>query len=350
MMWMIRIHATTATSASAAGRPARTSLRFLRTFQQPQQQQIPCCNSSAVLADQLNRRHCYHTPATAVLRRSIADIQRRDIHQRRNLSSSRTSSTESDHGDEGDNDDNKRKAATTTTANDNGNVVVYESPFGALVTKLRVVSLMTGVFGSIGLPLAATFLSSTAVTTPTTGFVALCLTFGTGTIATTLAIQYVFGPYVYSIERIPIRKCHYKKNKTSTMSQNTHDTDTSEIDETTTTTTKYETENTTNTAPNNVDDTCVTGPHFLYLAKSKSIFIRPVETVFDANADDVQKYTGFTLPLCNFTAKGRPLYMHTEYLRLDDQLYSRMQQIENDGSSKKKYKTPPKGNPDDDFL
>jgi hypothetical protein len=204
-------------------------------------------------------------------------------------------------------------------------------------------SLMTGIFGSIGLPLATT-MSSTI--TPSTGFVALCVSFGTGTIATTLAMQYVFGPYVYSIERIPIRKCHYKKKTQTTTSQNINDTDS--VDEATTATTTEETENTNKTAPSSVDDTtCITtGPH-LYMAKSKSIFLRQVETVFDANADDVQKYTGFMLPLCNFTAKGRPLYMHTEYLR-DDKLYTRMQMIENDNN--KKYKTPPKENPDDDFL
>jgi hypothetical protein len=250
--------------------------------------------------------------------------------------------------DDGDNhNDSQRNTATTTASSENGNIVVYESPFGTLVTKLRVVSLMTGVFGSIGLPLATAMSSSI---TPSTGFVALCVTFGTGTIGTTLAIQYVFGPYVYSIERIPIRKCHYKKKETTAACQPNNDgTSTNGA----LTNGKEAPENCTNTAPSNsVDDaTCIStttaGPqHYLYMAKSKSIFIRPVETVFDAH-NDVQKYTGFTLPLCNFTAKGRPLYMHTEYLR-DDKLYSRMLAIENDG--KTKYKAPPKENPDDDFL
>lgn len=76
--------------------------------------------------------------------------------------------------------------------------VVYESPYGGLVSRLRTISLLTAVAGSVGLPVVVALKG----TTPTAGFLALCLSFGTGTLASTAAIHYVFSPYVFFIERM----------------------------------------------------------------------------------------------------------------------------------------------------
>jgi hypothetical protein len=81
---------------------------------------------------------------------------------------------------------------------DDDAVVVYESPFGSMVTRLRTVTLMTAVAGTLGLPAVVLFKG----TTPTAGFLALCLSFATTSLSTTAAIHYVFSPYVFSIERM----------------------------------------------------------------------------------------------------------------------------------------------------
>jgi hypothetical protein len=76
--------------------------------------------------------------------------------------------------------------------------VVYESPFGSMVTRLRTVTLLTAVAGTLGLPAVVLFKG----TVPTAGFLALCASFATTSLSTTAAIHYVFSPYVFSIERI----------------------------------------------------------------------------------------------------------------------------------------------------
>lgn len=118
--------------------------------------------------------------------------------------------------------------ANNDNDNDDAGAVVYESPFGNLVSRLRYVSLMTALAGSLGLPVVVALKG----TTPTGGFLALCLSFGTGTLASTgtfykkhvftqnsasvsrhvslleisliqaAAIHYVFKPYVFYIERM----------------------------------------------------------------------------------------------------------------------------------------------------
>lgn len=50
----------------------------------------------------------------------------------------------------------------------------------------------------------------------------------------------------------------------------------------------------------------------LLKAVSRSLFLTSVETVFDPETD-VVPYKGFH-PLCNFIAKGTPLYVHPEYV------------------------------------
>jgi hypothetical protein len=67
-----------------------------------------------------------------------------------------------------------------------------------MVTRLRTVTLMTAVAGTLGLPAVVLFKG----TTPTAGFLALCLSFATTSLSTTAAIHYVFSPYVFSIERM----------------------------------------------------------------------------------------------------------------------------------------------------
>lgn len=76
--------------------------------------------------------------------------------------------------------------------------MVYESPFGGLVKRLRIVTLFSTFAGTVGLPLVLWIKGTTA----TGGFLALCLSFCTGTIGSTAAIHWVFSPYIFTIERM----------------------------------------------------------------------------------------------------------------------------------------------------
>ena len=93
--------------------------------------------------------------------------------------------------------------------------LIYESPLGHLVTRLRAVSLTTGLCGGLGVPLllAAKGSSTAALASfdPSAGLLAIAMAFGTATVGSTVAVHYVFHPYAYSIERIPVRVCAYKQ-------------------------------------------------------------------------------------------------------------------------------------------
>jgi hypothetical protein len=170
---------------------------------------------------------------------------------------------------------------------------VYESPLGNLVTRLRTVSLATGICGTLGLPLV---LAIKGGDTPSSGLLAFGLAFVTGSLGSTAAIHFVFSPYVYTIERIPVRLCLYKeKLKQEKVEQQLRGDIPNEI----------ENDSLHPQSPSSRKD-------FLFKATSRSLFLTQVDTVFDPESD-VTVYKGFR-PLCNFVAKGRPLYVHPEYL------------------------------------
>lgn len=197
------------------------------------------------------------------------------------------------------------------------NETVYHSPLGHVVTRLRGVSLATGLIGSIGLPL---IVAAKGGDLPSTGLLAVGMTFVAGTMGSTAAIHFVFSPYVYTIERIPIRLCLYKKKKEAELKENGVDISEEQL--------AAMVSDKTNQRP------------MLYKAVSKTLFLTRIETVFDP-ACDVTPYQGLR-PMCNFTAKGRPLYVHPEYV-YDTKLRETMQ-LGAETEAK-----PMKDNPDD-FL
>ena len=93
---------------------------------------------------------------------------------------------------------NTRHVNNHTEHEEEDSVVVYESPFAGMVNRLRAITLLTALAGSVGLPVVVALKG----TVPSAGFVALCLSFGTGSLASTAAIHYVFSPYVFYIERM----------------------------------------------------------------------------------------------------------------------------------------------------
>jgi hypothetical protein len=171
---------------------------------------------------------------------------------------------------------------------------VYESPLSAAVTRLRTVSVVTGVIGSVGLPM---FVAMKGGDLPSTGMLAIAMTFVAGSLGSTAAIYFVFSPYVYSIERIPIRKCNYKikgveEGEEATSGETPQEPAVVELEE--------KTENQTEKKD------------VLLKAITRSLFLRQTEIVFDP-LTDVVPYKGYR-PLCNFIAKGVPLYVHPEYV------------------------------------
>lgn len=184
--------------------------------------------------------------------------------------------------------------------------LVYESPLSNVVSRLRTVSLTTGAVGSIGLPVV---LAVKGGDVPSAGFLGLAMAFVTGTLGSTAAIHFVFSPYVYSIERIPIRQCHYEKEE--------------EIEET---------ESLLETSE---------PKEFLLKAKSRGLFLNEIETVFDP-CQDVARYQGLR-PLCNVTVKKSVnLYVHPEFL-YDAEMRRQM-------NLDAKPDQRPKENPDDEFI
>jgi hypothetical protein len=180
--------------------------------------------------------------------------------------------------------------------------IVYESPLGNLVRRLRTVSLATGICGTLGLPLVVAIKGGDL---PSTGLLAFGMAFLTGSLGSTAAIHFVFSPYVFTIERIPVRVCHFNKGKVGDQ-EGADESAASEA----------------NAAPDENDDTIqqdqalstsTSAPKdYLYKATSRSLFLTRIETVFNPETD-VTEYKGFK-PLCNFVAKGRPLYVHPEYV------------------------------------
>lgn len=153
--------------------------------------------------------------------------------------------------------------------------LVYESPLGSVVAKLRTVSLMTAIIGSTGVPCMIAIKGAV----PELGMLAVAMTFVAGSIGSTAAIHFVFSPYVYRIESIPVRQCSYQPKQERWVEMG------SDI-------------------PAAIPGKKVT----LLKAWTRSLFLRSNDIVFDPEID-VEPYSGLR-PLCNFRAKGLPLYVH----------------------------------------
>jgi hypothetical protein len=188
--------------------------------------------------------------------------------------------------------------------------VLYESPMGGIVTRLRAVSVLSAFTGSVGLP---AFCAIRGIPDVEVGILAFGMTFVAGSMVSTAAIHFVFSPYVYKIEKIPVRKCHHRKEAEDA---------TDEI---------------TSMAPNEIKEA-----DCLLKAVSRSLFLTSVETVFDPEKD-VVPYKGFH-PLCNFVAKGKQLYVHPEYVH-NATLRKQLRLVD----PNHRMEEPKKENPDDFF-
>ena len=199
-----------------------------------------------------------------------------------------------------------RNNNSNSNNSNNNEILLYESPLSHIVTRLRAVSLLSAVTGSVGLPLFCA-LKGIGGDAPT-GILAFGMMFVAGSCASTAAIHFVFSPYVYSIHQIPIRQCHSIKT-------DDNDDDDDSVSFKTTANMSAEAYS-KNTSPTTKD--------VLLKAVSRSLLLTRVETVFDPRTDTIP-YKGLR-PLCNFVVtkehaggtqqqqQRRPFYVHPEYV------------------------------------
>lgn len=162
--------------------------------------------------------------------------------------------------------------------------LLYQGPFADLALRLKVVSVTSAALGIVGIPLLITLHTGDV---PPIGQLAVGGSAMLGAVGSTVAMSFVFSPYISTLERIPVRKCHA----------------TNETDETTTSSL--------------VNDEDRAGQEWLLKATTRNIAAIKVETVFDPKTD-VEPYSGIR-PFCNFVAKGVPMYVHPELI-MDDEL------------------------------
>ena len=192
---------------------------------------------------------------------------------------------------------------------------VYQSPFGSTVLRLRILSLVSGVAGVVGLPVAMAVKQSHGDVT-SLGFWIICATFGLGTMTTTAAVSHIFRPYVYQIQR-RLKHHHNKNNGNPSLLQEDENKTPEEKQEVTTTTT-------TRTMSPIATSPSTTSP-YLYIATTRSLFLWKQEHVFDPETQ-LQGYTGFLHPLCNLVVVGHSPPLSSEPLQQPSQQSSQEQQ------------------------
>jgi len=129
-----------------------------------------------------------------------------------------------------------------------------------------MISWFTGGAGSIGFPISY---AAKGGDPATLSFWLMSGVIGLSCMSTTVIIIYVFRPYVYTIERVPIRKCHSPTKVEDNDSEST----------------------TAATKP-------TANQHYLYVATTRSLFLFTEQHFFDP-ATDLFPYSGITQPLCN---------------------------------------------------
>ena len=131
-----------------------------------------------------------------------------------------------------------------------------------------------------------------------------------GSIGSTLGLQWIFAPYVYTLERIPAPKTTHGDGESEAPA----------------------------TASNPAKEGC------LLRATTRSIFLGKVEHVFDP-VTDIKGVPGGTIrPFCSFLANDSPLYIHEQMIE-DPKLSQHL--FINNATPIKQQKNP---DPDDEFF
>jgi hypothetical protein len=152
--------------------------------------------------------------------------------------------------------------ASPTTTTD---LVVYKGPFNLIILRLKGVSLATATMSSIGIPFLMNNYSGEISSLGQYAVGGVTVMIG---MITTLGIHHFFGPYVHSLERIPVQ----------------------------------------------LDSSA--GQKYRIKSTRYNIFLMRKEMVFDPSTD-CEPYRG-NRPFCNFLVKNVPHFIHPESLLVDE--------------------------------
>lgn len=182
--------------------------------------------------------------------------------------------------------------------------LLYKAPMGDLVTRLKRISITSCLISIVGLPLLIYLKNGTWPDAKQLGMGGFAFMSATGS---TLALHFVFGPYVLELYEIPVRQCH-TPNASSPEQQRA-------------------------------------AQEFLYKATTRSIFGFTKEIVFDP-LTDVTRYAG-ARPFANFVVKTDfVLYCHPELLEESARLkllnpkVNSQQEAKDDNDEKSKIRRP----------
>jgi hypothetical protein len=167
---------------------------------------------------------------------------------------------------------------------------------GALITRLKIVSITSCVMSLVGLPLFIALKNGAFPTTQQLGLGGVALFGATGS---TLALHFVFGPYILEMEQIPVRLCRVPKKEQMEDASSTGTIATKTSDN-----------------PSQEEETKKVTGDYLIKATTRSVFGMRKAVVFDP-LTDITTYSG-SRPFANFVAKNVTLYAHPELL--EDQL------------------------------
>jgi uncharacterized protein (DUF697 family) len=198
-----------------------------------------------------------------------------------------------------DSNTNKAQQQDNSAANYQKTKLIYKSPFGFMVTRLRAASIVTGLLGGIGMPLQLYMKTDVPMELLAGG-----VSFTFMTVVSTIFIHALFHPYVESIQQVQVAPASETKSVVTDISQST-----------------------------------ATSP-VLYTATTRSPLLRRKEHVFAI--DTVTPYSGLH-PMANlFVNNKTPLYVHVDALA-HEELRTAM------ALDKPAY-APTKHNPDDELF
>ena len=251
----------------------------------------------------------------------------------------------------------------TTTANrgdgDDNNVdqpktkIVYQSPMGHLITRLKVVSISSCLMSIVGLPILIALKNGDFPTAKQLGMGGVAFVGATGS---TVALHFVFGPYVLELEQLPVRQCHHPKGRQETKTEEEEMNAPSHVSNTAATPT-IATAATPIVPTDSIGSISNCGSGIqptLLRATTRSVFGWKNELVFDPSTD-ITPYSG-NRPFANFVAKNMTLYVHPHLL--DDDLrhllFSSSSSSSKDSASRSEAgpnrREDSKKQTDDDFL
>jgi hypothetical protein len=219
--------------------------------------------------------------------------------------------------DENSDDEKIISDEKSNSNSDSNSPIIYQSPMGGLITRLKIVSITSCLISVVGLPLFIAIKNGDWPTAQQLGLGSVAFLGATGS---TVGLHFVFGPYILDMEKIPVRECHFNKEAEEEGEKDAVE------------------EGIEKESIKSNDNKAASPPKDVLLkATTRSVFGLRSEHVFNP-ATDVTPYEGFR-PFANFVAKGVTLYAHPNLL--DDDIRQQLLWA-------KPHKDPE--NKDDDFL